>query len=72
MNQATFYANLAIVFIITACSTYVLVGNTAASVIDGPVGTVQVVHEEVEIEYLPEVEVTIIEEEVEVIYVPAS
>ena len=72
MNTFQFYANLAIIFVLSACGTYVLVGKTAASTSEVPQGTVQIVHDEVEIEYLPAAEVTIVEEEVEIIYVPAS
>ena len=81
--KANFYAHCAIIFILSACGTYTLISNTAAS----PKGTVESVHEEVEIEYIPKYQVTddtqnagklpiaeviIIEEEVEMIFVPAS
>jgi len=70
MNKAIFFANCALILILSACGTYVLIGNTAAS--PAHVGTVEVVHDEVEIEYFPAATVTVVEGEVEMIFVPAS
>ena len=70
MNKALFFANCALIFILSACGTYVLIGNTAAS--PTPTGKVEVVHDEVEIDYFPPATVTVDYDEVEMIFIPAS